>query len=226
MAALEAVFPCAEMELLWPEAGPVHKVHAVYVSSTVAPNTWIDVTKTIDAKIAALAAHRSQLGDRDVAPMILEWAADAARHAPARKADGGRGARRPKHAETFPSCGCCARSRSSGLLRGGRARKRYIAGELLRDAVLEVPPDVPDDPRDQDRADHQVEPVEIFPQGRRFFSKHHPEIRQPEAPRERSGEGVGRNRFMSILATPAGNAMKVRITGSRRAKTQSLPRDR
>ncbi len=36
-AALEAVFPCAEMELLWPGAGPVHKVHAVYVSSDRRP---------------------------------------------------------------------------------------------------------------------------------------------------------------------------------------------
>ena len=100
-AALEAVFPCAEMELLWPGAGPVHKVHAVYVSSTVAPNTWIDVTKTIDAKIAALAAHRSQLGDRDIAPMILEWARGEARRVPAGKAAGKKGPSRPKHAEAF-----------------------------------------------------------------------------------------------------------------------------
>ena len=100
-AALEAVFPCAEMELLWPGAGIPHKVHAVYVSSTAGPDTWIDVTDTIDAKIAALSAHRSQLGDRDIAPMILEWAMDAARHAPARKADGKRGTRRPKYAEAF-----------------------------------------------------------------------------------------------------------------------------
>jgi len=100
-AALEAVFPCAEMELLWPEAGPVHKVHAVYVSSTPAPDTWIDIADTIDTKIAALSAHRSQLGDRDIAPMIRAWAMDAARGAPARKAPGLRTARRPKYAEAF-----------------------------------------------------------------------------------------------------------------------------
>lgn len=100
-AALEAVFPCAEMELLWPGAGLPHKVHAVYVSSTAAPDTWIDVTETIDAKIAALSAHRSQLGDRDIAPRILGWAMDTARQAPARKADGKRGIRRAKHAEAF-----------------------------------------------------------------------------------------------------------------------------
>jgi len=100
-AGLEAVFPCSEMELLWPGAGLPHKVHAVYVSSTAAPDTWIDVTDTIGTKVAALTAHRSQLGDRDIAPLILGWAMDAARNAPARKADGKRGTRRPKHAEAF-----------------------------------------------------------------------------------------------------------------------------
>jgi LmbE family N-acetylglucosaminyl deacetylase len=57
------------------------------------------VTETIDAKIAALSAHRSQLGDRNIAPLILGWAMDEARRA--RKAKGKRGTRRPKHAEAF-----------------------------------------------------------------------------------------------------------------------------
>ena len=99
--ALEAVFPGSEMELLWPGLGKAHKVHAVYVSSTHHPDTWIDVTETIDVKIEALSAHRSQLGDRDIAPFILEWARSEARRAPARKADGKRGSRRPKLAEAF-----------------------------------------------------------------------------------------------------------------------------
>jgi LmbE family N-acetylglucosaminyl deacetylase len=89
------------MELLWPGAGLPHKVHAVYVSSTAAPNTWIDVTDTIETKIAALTAHRSQLGDRDIAPMILEWARDEARRAPEGKASGKKSPSRPKHAEAF-----------------------------------------------------------------------------------------------------------------------------
>jgi LmbE family N-acetylglucosaminyl deacetylase len=82
-------------------AGHVHKVHAVYVSSTVAPNTWIEVADTIETKIAALAAHRSQLGDRDISPMILEWARGEARRAPAGKASGKKSPSRPKHAEAF-----------------------------------------------------------------------------------------------------------------------------
>ena len=36
-----------------------------------------------------------------MAPLILGWATDAARHAPAREADGKGGTRRPKHAEAF-----------------------------------------------------------------------------------------------------------------------------
>jgi len=72
-AALDATFPCAEMELLWPEEGTAHAVRAVYVSSTLSPNTAIDITGTIDAKIAALREHHSQLGERDPTEMIREW---------------------------------------------------------------------------------------------------------------------------------------------------------
>lgn len=78
-AALEAVFPCAEMELVWPEEGAPHKVHAVYVGSTLAPNTWIDITGTIDTKIESLKAHKSQMGDWDPSDMIREWAAGDAK---------------------------------------------------------------------------------------------------------------------------------------------------
>jgi LmbE family N-acetylglucosaminyl deacetylase len=74
VAALDAVFPCAEMELLWPEEGPAHKVHAVYVCATHTPNTWIDITGTIDAKIESLRAYGSQVGDWDPSERIRERA--------------------------------------------------------------------------------------------------------------------------------------------------------
>jgi LmbE family N-acetylglucosaminyl deacetylase len=99
--ALAAVFPCSEMELLWPEIGKAHKVHAVYVSSTHHPDTWIDVGTTIAVKIAALRAHSSQMGSRDISPRILGWAADEAGRSPARKSGGTARARRPKYAEAF-----------------------------------------------------------------------------------------------------------------------------
>ena len=81
-AALEAVFPCAEMELLWPEEGKAHKVHAVYVSSTDMADTWIDITETIDLKIESLKAHSSQAvdWDWDLSKGIREWAAGEAKN--------------------------------------------------------------------------------------------------------------------------------------------------
>lgn len=78
-AALEAVFPSAEMRLLWPDLGQPHKVSAVYVAWTEGATVWIDVADTLEAKIAALRAHASQMGDWDPGPMIREWAASDAR---------------------------------------------------------------------------------------------------------------------------------------------------
>jgi len=57
------------------------------------------VTDTIETKIAALTAHRSQLGDRDIAPYLLGRARDEARRAP--KAARGKGPRRARYAEAF-----------------------------------------------------------------------------------------------------------------------------
>ena len=74
-AALEAVFPCSEMELLWPEEGAAHKVGAVYVCATHSPNTWIDITGTIDRKIESLRAYGSQVGGWDPSERIRERAA-------------------------------------------------------------------------------------------------------------------------------------------------------
>jgi LmbE family N-acetylglucosaminyl deacetylase len=80
-AALEATFPCAEMELLWPEEGPAHRVHAVYISFADPADTWIDVTATMDRKIEALKCHASQMGDWDPTEMVRTWAAESAKAA-------------------------------------------------------------------------------------------------------------------------------------------------
>jgi len=80
-AALEAVFPCAEMELLWPEEGAAHKVHAVYVCATHSPNTWIDITGTIGRKIESLRVYGSQVGGWDPSERIRERAAREAERA-------------------------------------------------------------------------------------------------------------------------------------------------
>ena len=72
-AALEAVFPSSEMELMWPEEGPAHKVHAVYVRGNDKSDTWVDITDWIDTKSAALKAHTSQMGDWDPSDWLREW---------------------------------------------------------------------------------------------------------------------------------------------------------
>jgi len=106
-AALEASFPCAEMELLWPGEGAPHRVQAIYVSSTTEPNAAVDITETIDAKIAALRCHKSQLGERDPSEMIRAWASDEARKArvPAARRQGKGTAKKPaygpKYCEAF-----------------------------------------------------------------------------------------------------------------------------
>jgi LmbE family N-acetylglucosaminyl deacetylase len=75
-AALEAVFPAAEMPLLWPEVGEPHKVHQVYVYAPSEPNHWVDISATIDQKIEALKKHASQMGDWDPTDRIKAWNAE------------------------------------------------------------------------------------------------------------------------------------------------------
>ncbi len=81
VVALESVFPRCEMELFWPEEGPVHKVHAVYVQGNHASDTAIDIAATLDKKVAALKLHQSQLGDWDPTEMITQWAQGEAKAA-------------------------------------------------------------------------------------------------------------------------------------------------
>lgn len=104
-AAIEAVFPAAEMELLWPGEGAAHRVQAVYVNSAHFANTWIDVTDTIDAKIEAIKAHASQLEGWDPSGRIREWGrSEAGKAREWRNAAGSRdsgNASTPEYAEGF-----------------------------------------------------------------------------------------------------------------------------
>ena len=78
LAALDAIFPCASMELMWPEEGPVHEVHGIYVRAFEQLDTWIDVAGTVELKIKALHEHHSQLdGMTNLEEMIRQRAADA-----------------------------------------------------------------------------------------------------------------------------------------------------
>lgn len=79
-AVLDAVFPAAEMTLLYPdlaEDGLIgHKVNYVYVTFGQQVNHYIDISDTIDLKIEALKKHTSQIGDWDPTEMLRKWAAE------------------------------------------------------------------------------------------------------------------------------------------------------
>jgi LmbE family N-acetylglucosaminyl deacetylase len=64
----------ARMPMYYPEqiTGDVrdHRVRDVYFFATEHPNHWVDITETIDKKIAALRCHISQVGERDMDPFI------------------------------------------------------------------------------------------------------------------------------------------------------------
>ena len=62
-ATLDAVAPAAGSPHYFPQAGPPHQVEAVYLSGTLQPDLWVEITGTIEAKAQALLCHESQLGE-------------------------------------------------------------------------------------------------------------------------------------------------------------------
>src|SRR3954452_1744915 len=64
-AVLDAVAPAASNPHYFPEAGPPHQVRAVFLSGTLEPDAWVDITGAIDAKAEALLCHQSQVGEGD-----------------------------------------------------------------------------------------------------------------------------------------------------------------
>lgn len=72
-ATLDAVAD-ARMPMYYPEqiTGEVrdHRVRDVYFFATDHPNHWVDITATIEKKIAALKCHASQVGDRDIGEVM------------------------------------------------------------------------------------------------------------------------------------------------------------
>ncbi len=83
--AVEAVFPAAEMDLLYPdlveEGLRGHKVNAVYVSTGDDPDTYVDISDAIHLKVEALRQHASQLGDWDPEPRTRQRNAEIGKDA-------------------------------------------------------------------------------------------------------------------------------------------------
>lgn len=82
-AALDAAFPAAGQPLLFEELAQegiyAHKPRKIYVTGWHQTDLFVNITDTIEIKIAALKAHKSQMKDWDPAPRIKEWAAARAR---------------------------------------------------------------------------------------------------------------------------------------------------
>jgi LmbE family N-acetylglucosaminyl deacetylase len=62
-AALDAVSPAAAQPHYFPDAGPAHAVRAVYLSGTLEPDVWVDISETVDTKAQALLCHESQIDE-------------------------------------------------------------------------------------------------------------------------------------------------------------------
>ena len=79
-AALSAVYPdsrnpFAHMQLLEQEGLEPHTVGEVYLTAMAQGDTVVDITDTLDAKLAALKCHASQYGNWDeLAERIRGWA--------------------------------------------------------------------------------------------------------------------------------------------------------
>ncbi|WP_055482876.1 PIG-L deacetylase family protein [Sphaerimonospora mesophila] len=83
-ATLDAVYPDARNpyafpELLADEGLAAWTVREVWLSGTMTPDHFVDVTATVDRKIAALRAHESQTGHMDdLEGMVKGWLAENA----------------------------------------------------------------------------------------------------------------------------------------------------
>jgi LmbE family N-acetylglucosaminyl deacetylase len=77
-AALAAVYPCARDRLTFPElldeGLEPHAVKEVWVSGTGFPDHFVDISSTLETKIQALKAHKSQVDPERIAKMIPERA--------------------------------------------------------------------------------------------------------------------------------------------------------
>jgi LmbE family N-acetylglucosaminyl deacetylase len=85
MAAVDAVYPAARNPMAFPALArsglEAHVVRRLYLFWSNRPDAWIDISTTIDRKIAALAEHRSQIRDMDaLATRIRSWAQEEGRH--------------------------------------------------------------------------------------------------------------------------------------------------
>src|SRR5207248_10912853 len=86
-ATICAVYPDARneftfMELIREEGLDAHAVPELWVMSGQEPNRFVDISSTLDRKIAALRAHESQMTDADaMEERVRGWTAMTAKAA-------------------------------------------------------------------------------------------------------------------------------------------------
>ena len=82
-AALDAVFPAAGQPNLFEELAEeglqAHKVRKLYATAWTDADTFVNITETLEVKIAALRAHASQMKDWDPTEMVTQWAEESAK---------------------------------------------------------------------------------------------------------------------------------------------------
>lgn len=70
---LDALSPAAALPHYFPEEGPPHQVTTAYLSGTLEPDVWVDISSSLEAKVAAVECHRSQFTADD------RWAGEVVR---------------------------------------------------------------------------------------------------------------------------------------------------
>lgn len=81
MAAVDAAYPAARNPMAFPTLArgglAAHAVRRLYLFWSERPDAWVDITTTLDRKIAALAEHRSQIREpARLEERIRSWAAE------------------------------------------------------------------------------------------------------------------------------------------------------
>jgi len=79
-ATIYAVFPSAGTRPIFPEllgeGYEPHHVSELYLDLTLAPDTYVDISDSIERKLAALRCHATQVGP-EAEPWVREWGAEA-----------------------------------------------------------------------------------------------------------------------------------------------------
>lgn len=88
-ATLDALAPAAASPHYFPDAGPAHQVAVVYLSGTLEPDVWVDISATLNQKVQAVLCHESQVrgAAERLAEVVRARAVEAGRAAGVRAAE-------------------------------------------------------------------------------------------------------------------------------------------